>query len=342
MTWSNYRASLDAGSAFCYLSGVTGPARVNEGGTAKVSGLHAIQRCFLLGYTACLLFLCSCASLPETPKGSARILPAETPLNSEAGHFGLIVLPITLASGEPISFVVDTGAPGTLLDASLEPKLGKSLIPYWARSSYGVLRGHIHRAPTLSLNGTQLQTGGWIATADLSRLSEDHNRITHSQRRIMGVLGMDCLRHYCIQLDFTNHRMRFLDSGHLNTDSLGKPFPLTLSWGNAVYVNQNLLGKAEKTRVDTGANFDGELTTKAFRQWSGSKGPLVEEHGGGCFAGDPYTNLCIIGDANFNLIGLRFLARHLVTFDFPSRMMYLNRMPTQAPAGGNNGQVQLQ
>jgi hypothetical protein len=290
--------------------------------------MHAIRFFFLLGYTACLLFLCSCALLPETPKGSARILPAETSLNSEAGHVGLIVLPITFASGEPICFVVDTGAPCTLLDKSLEPRLGKSLGRSWVWSTYGLSTGHIYPAPALLLNGTPLQTGHRIRTADLSPISKDHNRITHSQRRIMGVLGMDCLGHYCIQLDFTNHRVRFLDSGHLNKDSLGKPLPLTFSW-NAVYVNQNLLGKAERTRLDTGANFDGELRTRAFRQWSGSD-RLVEEHGCGCFAGERYSDLCITADGNLNTIGLRFLARHLVTFDFPSRMMYLNRLPTQA------------
>ena len=47
------------------------------------------------------------------------------------------------------------------------------------------------------------------------------------------------------------------------------------------------------------------------------------------FRGQTYTNL-IIGEMPRNtplpnLIGLQFLARHLVTLNFPKRMMYLKR-----------------
>src|SRR5262245_59860878 len=64
--------------------------------SAGVSGIRAVQILFLLGFTACLVFLCSCNLLPETPKGAARSIPPETPLNREAGNFGLILLPITM------------------------------------------------------------------------------------------------------------------------------------------------------------------------------------------------------------------------------------------------------
>jgi len=40
--------------------------------------------------------------------------------------------------------------------------------------------------------------------------------------------------------------------------------------------------------------------------------------------GDSYTNLLVGTDENS--LGLRFLARHLVTFDFPSKIMYLKRI----------------
>jgi hypothetical protein len=39
-----------------------------------------------------------------------------------------------------------------------------------------------------------------------------------------------------------------------------------------------------------------------------------------------YTNLDV--DVGINAIGLRFLARHLVTFDFPNRTMYLKQTST--------------
>ena len=41
--------------------------------------------------------------------------------------------------------------------------------------------------------------------------------------------------------------------------------------------------------------------------------------------GDTYTNLVVGQGTNANILGLRFLARHLVTLDFPNRTMYLQR-----------------
>jgi hypothetical protein len=41
--------------------------------------------------------------------------------------------------------------------------------------------------------------------------------------------------------------------------------------------------------------------------------------------GDTYPDIYLNGDGKYNGIGLRFLARHLVTFDFPKRTMYLKR-----------------
>ena len=44
--------------------------------------------------------------------------------------------------------------------------------------------------------------------------------------------------------------------------------------------------------------------------------------------GHTYTNL-VIG-RGMNLVGLRFLARHLVTFDFPNKILYLNETNGEA------------
>jgi hypothetical protein len=48
------------------------------------------------------------------------------------------------------------------------------------------------------------------------------------------------------------------------------------------------------------------------------------------FDGNTYTNLVYAGNPNLlwpaeNWIGLRFLARHLVTFNFPKRTLYLRQ-----------------
>jgi hypothetical protein len=41
------------------------------------------------------------------------------------------------------------------------------------------------------------------------------------------------------------------------------------------------------------------------------------------WAGETYTNLNVQIHRNANMFGLTFLARHLVTFDFPKQTIYL-------------------
>ncbi len=60
------------------------------------------------------------------------------------------------------------------------------------------------------------------------------------------------------------------------------------------------------------------------RQFPSGEGQPVVEAGfpQGAFGGETYTKL-IIDSANHNFLGLRFLARHVVTLNFPKHTMYL-------------------
>jgi len=147
----------------------------------------------------------------------------------------------------------------------------------------------------------------------------------------MGILGMDCLRHYCIQLDFIANRWRFLDPANLNTEALGQPFPLMRHQG-CFATREKLVGlKGAASLIDTGCNFDGLLTPKLFQQWTNrceshsSELSLHASFPNGRFGGATYTNLDLHGDGDVNIVGLSFLARHLVTLNFPKRTMYLKR-----------------
>jgi hypothetical protein len=231
-------------------------------------------------------------------------------------------------------FIVDTGGPFCLLDKSLEPMLGKPLKTTKVNSMYGTETGHLYAAPTLYLGNVQLRTGDRVATWDFKRLSNDLNRMPHSNVRLMGLLGMDCLQNYFIQLDFAAGKMRFLDPGQAGSEDLGKAFPLAVSHGY-VFVRENLPGvKNVKSQIDTGCDYDGWLTPKLFRQWTNSSSSTV--HDGvhcpnGVFWGYHYTNIDLHRGVNIkgwepvNGLGLGFLARHLVSFDFPHRTMYLKR-----------------
>src|SRR5439155_6838013 len=107
---------------------------------------------------------------------------------------------------------------------------------------------------------------------------------------------------------------------------------------NSVFVDANLLGvKSASSLIDAGNNSDGALAPKLFQQaleeqgltnqvkrstHTGSRKALFPS---GDFGGETYPNLRLSESSGGNTIGLRFFARHLVTLNFPKRIMYLKR-----------------
>jgi hypothetical protein len=318
-----------------------------------------------------LLFLCSCAT-GHTARPS---LPPEVAMNAEAGHDDLYVT-LSLEDGEELLFILDTGSVQTTLHRSLEPKLGKRLGTRKSRWAFYENDGGngIYPAPKLYLSGTPLVLGPRVETADLK---------PHSDPRVRGVLGMDCLRHYCLQLDFQTRRIRFLDPDTLDDRDLGKALPLTIFF-NGVSTQADLfsIGKVS-FRADTGfVGGDFLLKSRSFwRQLDIPKrrpdGVWKTENGetNGLFftqeispqdvtrtnrilftQAHPYgtkpLNAALFSNVRFcenaytdvwlnentiqpwpvqNWMGLRFLARHLITFNFPKRTMYLKQTHTGPP-----------
>ncbi len=292
-----------------------------------------------LGTFLSLFLLCSCAT---TPHSSAIVpasdLPADVMMNKEAGRGGWLLVTVRLESGEELPFLVDTGALITLFDKSLEPKLGQRLGSFKNESVLGKQETGIYAAPKLYLGNTPLMmTGTNIFTCDLKQIS------SASGHPVMGILGVDVLEHYCIQLDFKAGKMRFLDPNHLNVAELGRAFPLIFSNEgqshrdrvNPFIHHSSLIGGNDTLLlIDTGFSGDSTMKPELFRrqiqQQSGDtpaeKTALFRE----CvWDGRTYTNLKIeawlVRSQKPNLLGLRFLARHLVTLDFPGRTMYLKQ-----------------
>lgn len=287
-----------------------------------------------LGTILSLLLLCSCATTPHPSSiVPASELPADVTINKDAGRGNLMFVTLRLESGEELPFIVDTGASATLFDKSLESKLGKSLggttLSHWGNQT----KSEVYAAPKLHLENTLLLTGSHVFTWDFKQLS------SQAGRPIMGILGMDCLRHYCIQLDFETWKMRFLDSDHLDTAHLGNAIPLAITGeqGGRPFIHQgSIVGDAgTNLMIDTGYRNDGAVESGAFQrevreQRLQADGSAINgQHSGrvwfskSVWNGETYTNVLIGADAN--LIGLRFLARHLVTFNFPKQTMYLKQ-----------------
>src|SRR5258708_5424053 len=75
---------------------------------------------------ACLLvLLCSCRTEPHRGVEFVNTeLPAASRFNVGAGQGDVLYLHLHLEKGEELLFVLDVGSSGTILDKSLEPKLG--------------------------------------------------------------------------------------------------------------------------------------------------------------------------------------------------------------------------
>ncbi len=315
----------------------------------------------------CLLFLCSCAT-PRVPPG----LPPEVTFKQRSNPGEAIIITLNTEDGEPLPFVVDTGCTTSSFDLSVMDKLGKpvgSKRSNWA--FYGRTKVNLYRTPELYLGKTRLLLPEKIPADDVQR---------YFGIPVKGVLGMDCLQHYCVQFDFAAHKMRFLNSRELDRSVLGKPFPLTGS-GQVVFARVDIMGmKNVALRTDTGllGVVDMVLTERTFKRGLQRQNAIPADenadkslfkstlsydgqtvtnliskqkallHAGktaeaaifstALFAGQPYRDIVFVGGAGQkwpqqNWLGLRFLSRHEVTFDFPNHTMYLRPETDQRLAG---------
>jgi hypothetical protein len=278
-----------------------------------------------------LLVLCSCAVAPAGRQG----LPRAVALDGETGRGRLLIVMVGLESGEQLPFLLDTGTAITCLDRSLEPKLGRCLGPATV-VHFGVRHaGSLYSAPRLFIGNTPLRLSGThVATFDFRETAPD------GVLRFLGILGMDVMKNYCMQVNFDAHQLRFFKSKRRSPAKWGQVFPLLTVEDGCPAIAENFLGATNPVSiVDTGFNYDGWLTPDSFQRWTNQ--PPRWDYGQNSFhygvlAGQAYASLNLkeidpgslpAEDSHIkvNGIGLRFLARHLVTFDFPGQTMYLKR-----------------
>lgn len=239
-------------------------------------------------------------------------LPADVIMNKDAGRGNFLIAMLQLGNSDALPFIVDTGSSITVLDKSLKSKLGKSLGTGSAQFP-GNTRSDFYTSPKLSLEHAPLLTDSNVVVLDLKWLSKD------AHRHVKGIIGFDCLKHYCIQLDFDAGKMRFLDSSHLDVKRLGKAFPITTTDPDTrpfVHHPGFTGGIETNCLIDTGCTYDG---------WA-EIGALGSNHLSKYFWDTQiYTNINVAVGGPKNVLGLRFLARHLVTLDFPHQTLYLKQ-----------------
>ncbi|HXC36208.1 MAG TPA: hypothetical protein VNV43_10060 [Candidatus Acidoferrales bacterium] len=286
------------------------------------------------------LFLCSCVAPPSGPPLivplshiPASKLPGSVVMNDDAGRGNWIFVTVRMQNGEALPCVLDTGAFSTLLDKSLEPKLGRRIDSGTLRVFGAAHRMNQYDAPALYMGRTPLMmTGPYIFTDNLKSLSN------YAGRPILGMIGMDILAHYCVQFDFVANKVRFLNGPRSDKREWGAPYPLTDGGDGCFSISQNLTGTAgPASLIDAGCTYDGWLVPDLYRQWTNRAAPPMKgqvRFPRAILGGSVYTDVNLeglrpklfsSGDPHLKLngIGLTMMSRNLVTLDFPERTLYL-------------------
>jgi hypothetical protein len=277
----------------------------------------------------------------ELPPGQPAF-PPEQNIGETVGRGDPLVLHLRVSGPREeteVTFLLDTGWHVTTLDRSFERLLGsrrgkQRLIR--AFSERGVEQAHVYAAPRLYLGNVQLLTGPTVLTSDLATPSGNIGGLD-------AVLGMDCLTNYCVQMDFAARKLRFLHSHDLKRESLGRAFSMDCTHGVPV-VAVNFMGERNlRFLLDSGfyQGTDGTLPEEVIR--SALQNHIAKEIGKGFVSfetvdigAETYKGLSFRevkfedGAGVAGYIGLSFLSRHVVTFDFPKGVLYLRLLSAQA------------
>jgi hypothetical protein len=236
-----------------------------------------------------------------------------------ADNGDVLLLPVSIG-GEQKLFLLDTGSEATICDASIRDKLERAIPTGAGRLFIGKL---------------VLETLPSMQTMDLGKFRKV------SGHDIMGILGMDALRRFVVQVDLDAGKVRFCETA--GRDS-GVALRLVNEPQQAPRVVAQLAGaNAQEFILDTGmvGYGSGALKAEVFQSVSnnGKLRPLKmsfdESVGGKSAQRNGRIESLALGDFNHrdlifakrkeNLLGLNYLSRFVVTFDFPNRTVYLKR-----------------
>lgn len=243
----------------------------------------------------------------------------------------MLLLPVTI-NRQQYSFVVDTGSTGNFVDAAKTPAL-----PLLGKRER-VNGGDEH--PLCSLRGaffgkSRIPTGAEAIQIDLSGIRKACGY------DICGVLGMSCLWTHILEIDFDRGRLSFLKSVpdsagsafRLFRDRLERPMlSIDVSEDDSIpfmvdtgFCGVGITAKLRKGRFELLYEqglielLDGDVHSVKFEGYSHVRR--------GCLStlalGDTTHRRIGVCEGNQSALGLCFLSRYVVTFDFPNQQLYL-------------------
>jgi predicted aspartyl protease len=230
-------------------------------------------------------------------------------------------------------FMLDTGASGTIFDASFRPQLGEPRGNVGASTSDSPILLQIFAAPRAFVGPFNLADCNEVATIDLHSLTPVLGRTIH------GLLGMDLLKKHVLQIDFDRGRIAFLDGAPKEQQDWGQEFSMSYDSLGRPQVKAAIQGGPEiEFVIDTGYGGGGSLEKGLFDEVVSSGNLKTNEVLNATATGITkfrqarvdrlnvgpfeYRGL-ILNTGNGNILGADFLSRHIVTFDFPNGRLYL-------------------
>lgn len=292
-------------------------------------------RCVIARLATCALLA---FSVPATILSSDRAEQPNATAGLEEFKIGkdgrLILLPVDVGQ-QRLLFLLDTGASISAFDISLQDLLGRPTGTVLLGTPSGLQRAEAYAWPEATLGRSKLKSDRPVACVDFRRSREA------SGEEIFGVIGMDVLRTRRMQIDFDKGVVRFLESVSGATDDLDEKVPLDFAEDGvaslAVSVDRD---PKEPFRIDTGAHgcalrgglFDQLVEQNLLRpgapfvsitaagQLRGKAGKLAS------FALESFSHRDLRFERlNTSALGLRYLSRFRVTFDFPKKMAYFRK-----------------
>ena len=310
--------------------------------------MNRTNLCVTVIVVSTILFLSGCQSNQTKTITSPEVL-AEFDIAADAKH---ILLPVWL-EGKEYQFVLDTGASNIVFDDSFRDKLGKRFLwPKTAELAYGKkAKAEYFFTPDANLGPLSLQEARFVNVFDLDLIPG----YTKNGGEFMGVIGMTFLQKYIVQIDFDNKKVTFF-KGKKDFDLFsffkprenkhpewGEPVPLKSKlFDDLIFVKGNLTDDMPSEFViDSGWPGFNALNGKLFRKVKSSLTIGDNDENKSSYKAiipDPnyksietlsigkfkYANV-FFRKNNMSVLGLRFLSRHLVTFDFPNKKMYLKK-----------------
>ncbi|WP_010585905.1 aspartyl protease family protein [Schlesneria paludicola] len=310
-------------------------AKVPDCGDSRLS--HLFKRLIPFHRSGTLALVALCVLAISTIGWTADPFAADD-MPSLSGEFAvgkdgrMILLPIEM-EGRVLQFLLDTGACRTGFDLSLRDTLGTTVGRQRLQTPAGITNVETFHWPKISLNGQSLKSDLNVVCVDLTDLRQA------SSKQIDGVLGMDILRSQRLTIDFDRGTLTFMDSLLQPRSRLGTRLALGFFESGVPYLTGSVGDiHPERFLIDTGAqgnSLNPELFDRLVeKQHLRAGGPFSSVTvAGPVQGGRGYLDHLAIGPIHHeglrmsrvgpSSIGLRYLSRYRVTFDFPDRAVYL-------------------